>query len=278
MQRLLLPLLLLLTTLAAEIVDGVAILVKQEPITLHDIREAMKKDGTDIQTTLDTLIRTRLEAQEAKERKIKVTKEEVYEELEKMAEQNDLNVQQLFDAMQSARGLSSTELKAKVRERLLNQKLYSAIAFSHMDPPTKEEEEEYYRMHQSEFSHPDSFRLTVYRAHDKSRLQEKINNPMFYAPDVQSEEVTLYYDKINPRLAKILEETPVNDFTPVLPDRQGSLSFFVHEKSMPETASIDSVREEIANTMMGERRNQVLNDYFARLRLNADIQVLRLPE
>lgn len=259
-------------------IDGVAILVKQEPITLSDIRNAMNKDGKDLQTTADTLIRAKLERQEATERKISVTKEEVHEEIVSMAEQNNLSVGKFFEAMQSARDLSSSELREKVRQKLLNKKLYSAIAFSHMDPPSPEEEEEYYQMHMSEFSHPESFRVTAYRSKDKDRLQEKINNPMFYSPEVSSEEMTFYYDKINPKLAQILNETPLYSFTPILPDRESSLSFYVNEKSESITNSLDSVRERIANTMMGERRGQVLNDYFARLRLNADIEIIRLPK
>lgn len=265
-------------TLYAGIIDGVAILVKQEPITLSDIREAMKKEGKDLQTTADDLIRHKLETQEVRERKIVVSNEEVYREIEKMAGQNNLSVQGLFDAMQSVRNLTSSEFKAKIKQKLLNQKLYSAIAFSHMEEPTADEEAEYYRMHINEFTHPESFTLTAYRAREKSKLQEKLNNPMFYSPEVSSEEMQLFYDAINPKLAAILNKTPLNTFTPILPDGRGSLSFFVHAKNKPVTQSLDSVRKSIANTMMGERRRQVLNDYFARLRLNADIQIIRLPE
>lgn len=265
-------------TLYAGIIDGVAILVKQEPITLSDIREAMKKEGKDLQTTADDLIRHKLETQEVRERNIVVSNEEVYQEIEKMAGQNNLSVQGLFDAMQSVRNLTSSEFKAKIKEKLLNQKLYGAIAFSHMDEPTADEEAEYYRMHIDEFTHPESFTLTAYRAGEKRKLQEKINNPMFYSPEVSREEIKLYYDAINPKLAAILNETPLNTFTPILPDERGSLSFFVHAKNKPVTQPLESMRKSIANTMMGERRRQVLNDYFARLRLNADIQIIRLPQ
>jgi peptidyl-prolyl cis-trans isomerase SurA len=265
-------------TLCAEMIDGVAILVKQEPITMSDIREAMKKEGKDLQATSDSLIREKLEKQEAKERKISVSGKEVYDEIESMAEQNGLSVQQLFDAMQSVRNLTASEFKAKIKKNLLNKKLYNAIAFSHMDQPTEDEEAEYYRIHIGDFTYPERFSLTAYSARDRQKLQEKINNPMFYSPEVSSEAMTLYYDKINPRLAKILNETPLNSFTPILPDTKGSLSFFVHEKSEPVTKPLGSVREQIANIMMGERRNQVLNDYFARLRLNADIKIVRLPQ
>ena len=278
MRKPLLLFFLISITLYAGIIDGVAILVKQEPITLSDIQEAMKKDGQELQKTMDRLIRDKLESQEAEERNIVVSKEEVQEEIEKMAEQNNLSVQGLFDAMQSVRNVTASEFKAKIKEKLLHQKLYSAIAFSHMDEPTAEEEAEYYKMHISDFTHPESFVLTAYRARDKQKLQEKINNPMFYSPEVSSEEMTLHYDTINPKLAGILNETPLNSFTPILPNKQSSLSFFVHEKTALVTQPLESIRKGIANTMMGERRKQVLNDYFARLRLNADIQIIRLPQ
>ena len=101
---------------------------------------------------------------------------------------------------------------------------------------------------------------------------------MFYSPEVGSEKVILQYKTINPRLANVLNETPLNSFTPIVPDQQGFMSFFVQEKNGMITQPLESVRAQIANAVMGEKRQQVLNDYFARLRLNADIQIVRLPE
>jgi hypothetical protein len=55
------------------------------------------------------------------------------------------------------------------------------------------------------------------------------------------------------------------------------MSFYMKDKPNLITESLDSVRPQISNEIMGEKRNQVLNDYFTRLRLSADIQVIRLP-
>ena len=270
--------LLLSLTLYAGTINGVAILVKDEPITLYDIRTEMRKSGTSQAETVDMLIRKKLESIEVEERGISVSDREVHNDIENMAEQNNMSVMQFYDAMQSTRGVSSTELKEKIQEKLLNQKLYNAIAFSHMEQPTPDEEAEYYQLHKAEFSHPESFDVIVYRSASSDKLQEKVDNPMFYSPEVTSEEAILAYDAIDPRLANLLNTTEVNGFTRVLPEGDKFISFFVREKKNIVTQPLDSVRVIIANAIMGEKRKQVLNDYFARLRLNADIRTIRLPE
>ena len=38
------------------------------------------------------------------------------------------------------------------------------------------------------------------------------------------------------------------------------------------------VRSQVVNLMMGDKREQVLSDYFARLKGNADIKIIRMPK
>ena len=270
--------LLISLTLYAQLIDGVAILVKNEPITLSEVRKSLNEHAQNVDKTIEALIRKKLESQEAKERKITVSSQEVYEDIEKMAEQNKMTVRELHDNMHSVRNTTSSELKAKIHEKLLNQKLYNAIAFSHMDQPTEDEEAEYYQVHIDEFSQPESFSVIVYRSASKERLSEKINNPMFYSPEVSSENKTFYYEGMNPKLVKLLNKTEANSFTPIVSIQQAYISFFVQEKGNIVTQPLDKVRNQIANAMTGDKRQQILNDYFARLRLNADIQIIRLPK
>lgn len=265
--------------LHAELINGVAILVKDQPITLYEVRQAMKTSQRNLDKTVDELIRKKLEEVEAEERDITVHDSEVFAEIEKMAEQNNMSIMQLYDAMQEVRKLSESEFKAKLKEKKLKDKLYNAIAYEHMQPPSPSEEEEYYQLHIDQFTRPESFKVLVYQSKSKELLQEKVNNPMYYSPQVTHTEETLPYDKINPRLAELLNKTPLNSFTPVVPGQGGGhMSFFVQEKINVTKQNLDSVRNQISNAIMGEKRNQVLNDYFARARINADIHILRLPE
>jgi len=265
--------------LYAQTLDGIAIMVKDEPITLYDITSAMQEHKIPQEQAIEMLERKKLEEIEIKERHITASKQEVFEDIQRMAEQNQMSVIQLYQAIQSSQGLSEKKLKEKIKEKLLNQKLYNAIAFSHLEQPNDEEITEYYQLHKKEFIKPSSFTVLIYQASDKNHLQEKIDNPMFYSPEVTSEERTFETAKMNPRLAELLERTPLNSFTQVLPAPKGGfMSFYIKEKGSSSAPDIEAIRPQISNALMGQKRETILKDYFNRQKLNADIKVIRLPQ
>lgn len=253
-------------------------MVKNSPITLYEVQQEMKQSKTSAQESADTLIRKKLEQLEASEKKISVTSADIQEELERMAKQNNLTLEQFYDAMQTARGIGQTELKAKVEENLRGQKLYSSIAFSKMAQPTAEEEAEYYQLHLDEFSQPDRYDVVTYISPSSEALQVKINDPMRNVENVTSKDENIPSKAINPQLAQLLNKIEVGKFGPIIPNgKNGFMSFYMKDKPNLVTENLDSVRPQISNAIMGEKRNQVLNDYFTRLRLSADIKVVRLP-
>ncbi|HEX5624096.1 MAG TPA: peptidylprolyl isomerase [Sulfuricurvum sp.] len=277
MRSLLLSSLLFTFALSAPIA-GVSVLVKNSPITLYEVQQEMKASGMDATKSADTLIRKKLEQLEAAEKKITVTQSEIKEEMARMAKQNNLTVEQFLDAMKTARGISESDLKAKVEESIRGQKLYSAIAFSKMAQPTAEEEAEYYQLHLDEFSHPDRYDVTTYISSSAEALQAKIDDPMRNVEMVSSKDETIPSLNINPQLAQILNKIEVGKFGPIIPNgKNGFMSFYMRDKPNLVTENLDSVRPQIANAIMGEKRSSVLNDYFTRLRLSADIKVIRLP-
>ncbi|MEA2098590.1 MAG: peptidylprolyl isomerase [Campylobacterota bacterium] len=263
-------------SLNAELVDGIAIVVKGKAITLYEIKKEMQISGVDEKKASDVLIRKKLEEVESDERKISVSSSEVFDDIKKTASRNNMNVSEFYEAVRNSNGISSSELKIKIKEKILSQKLYSAIAYSSVSQPNETEIKEYYELHIDNFSHPKAFLVVIYNAKDKQRLQEKIANPMFYAPDIATNEQTLPYDRISPELAGLLARTPINSFTPIVPDgKGGNTSFYLKEIEANTNSSLDDVRAQIINMIMGETREQVLSDYFARLKHNADIKILR---
>ncbi|MCI4406735.1 MAG: peptidyl-prolyl cis-trans isomerase [Sulfuricurvum sp.] len=269
---------LLATFLWSAPIGGVAVLVKNSPITLYEVQQEMKQSGTGANQSADTLIRKKLEQLEAAEKKITVSSTEIDEELARMAAQNNLSKEQFLNAMQTVRGLSEKELRGKIEESIKGQKLYSAIAFSKMSQPSAEEENEYYQLHLDDFSRPESFEVTTYVSPSQEALAAKIADPMRHIEAIESKDETIPFAKINPQLAQLLNKIPNGSFGPILPNgKNGFMSFYMRDKINVVTENVDSVRPQIDNMIMGEKRNQVLNDYFTRLRLSADIKVLRLP-
>ena len=268
--------LLFATLLSAEVYDGVAIVVKDKAITLQDIKNEMKNSKVSQRRATDILIRQKLEEVEIDERKIKVDSSEVYDDIKKMASRNNMNISDFYDAVRESNGMNSMALKAKIRQKLLTQKLYQAIAYASLSEPSDSEIQEYYDLHKNNYKHPASFTVIIYDSKDKNILQTKVDNPMFYSPTIQTNEQVLPYNKISPELASLLERTALNTFTNVIPNGKGGfMSFYMKEIQSAKAGGLSSVRNQIVNSIMGEKREQVLSDYFARLKHNADINVIR---
>ncbi len=262
--------------LNAKMVDGVAVVVKGEPITLYDIKKEMKSSNIDSKIATDILIRKTLEKSEIKERKISVTNTEIYDDIKRTATRNKLSVSGFYEAVRNSSGLTSQQLKERVKEKILSQKLYSAIAYKNMSEPSEDDIQAYYKTHKQEFMHPSSFTVIINQTRNQDRLKQKVSNPMFYSPDIQSNEQTLPYDKISPNLASLLEKTPLNHYTPIVPNGKGGyMSFYVKSINASKEKDLASVKNQIINIMMSKQRENVLKEYFQRLRQNADIEMIR---
>ncbi|NPA59066.1 MAG: peptidyl-prolyl cis-trans isomerase [Epsilonproteobacteria bacterium] len=262
--------------LNAKMVDGVAVVVEGSAITLYEIKQEMKTSNVKAKMATDILIRKTLEKLEIRKRKISATRSEVYDDIKRTASRNKLSVSAFYEAVRNSNGLTSEQLKERVREKLLSQKLYSSIAYKNMSEPTQEDIKAYYKTHKDIFMHPSTFQVIIYKTQNQARLKQKVLNPMFYSPDIQSSEQTLPYDRISPDLANLLQNTSINHYTPIVPDGNGGyMSFYLKGIESAKEEDLSGVKNKIINMIMAEQRENVLSDYFQRLRQNANIEILR---
>ena len=269
---------LAIVSLQAKVYDGVAIVVEDKAITLLDIKKEMQTDHVNAKKAADILIRKKLESIEIKQRGITVTSSEIYDDIKKMAERNHMTINEFYDAVRESNGLTSSELKEKIRQKLLSQKLYNAISMSSMSEPTESEIKDYYELHKDSFKHPTSFDVVIYESKSRELLKEKVDNPMFYSPQIASSEQVLPYDRISPELASLLSKTAVGHFTAVVPNgKSGFMSFYIKSVESAKDAGFDSIKTQLINAIMADKREAILSDYFARLRDNADINIIRMP-
>ncbi|HEY6874581.1 MAG TPA: peptidylprolyl isomerase [Geobacteraceae bacterium] len=130
---------------AAEVIDGIAAIVNDNPITTYEVdreaalitREAARKsaptdEGAKLRTTaLNQLIDKRLAEEKIKELDIKVSEEELRQAIDDVMKQNNLTQETLVAALQ-AQGLTFDQYKAQLREqierlRLMGQEVRSKV-------------------------------------------------------------------------------------------------------------------------------------------------------
>jgi len=251
-------------------------LSKDEIITLYDITKEMQSAHLSKQEAIDVLIRQKLEANEIKKRSISVSEDEVYDEIRRLASANNMTISQFYDAVLESNALNSTELKEKIRQRLLSQKLYQSIAMSKMSEPSENDIKQYFQLHKSEFMQPSFVDVIVYISAKKELLEQKMTNPMFFSDEISKQQQRLDLQKINPQLASILLKTPEGSFTQILPNSKDSyMVFYLQKKGKSADVKLEDVRMRIVNAIMAQRRAQILDDYFEKLKDSADIKILR---
>ena len=268
--------LILTTLLSAEMINGIAVIVKGSVITLGDLEKEMTTSNLSAKGATDALIRKKLEELETLERKISVTNTEIYDDIKSMATKNNMSVDEFYELIRSSNGLNSTEFKQKIKEKILSQKLYSAITYTSIAQPSDEEAKEYFTLHKEEFSHPSLFDVVIYNSKNAEILEKKIANPMFLSKALLETKELLDAKKISPELVRFLSSTQAKKYTQIVPDgKDGFMMFFIKDIKTTDEESFESVKNQVINLIMEDKREQVLSDYFARLRGNADIKIIR---
>jgi len=164
-KALILGLLTALPSIAtAEVIDGIAAIVNDEPITTYDVdketslivKETARKPGPTVEmtqlrtTALDQLIEKKLAEQKIKELDIKVSDEEVRQAIDDVKKQNNLTQEALVSALQ-AQGLTFDQYKAQLREQLERLRLMGQEVRSKIQVGEKEVRE-YYEANQKQYS------------------------------------------------------------------------------------------------------------------------------
>lgn len=263
-------------SLSAEMVGGVSVVVQDKAITLYDIEQTMQKMHIDEQTARDVLIRQRLEAIEIEKRELVVSTTEVYDDIRQTAQRNNMSLDEFYEAVLNSNGMNSAELKKEVEKKLLTQKLYSSISYSKLAQPSDAELKEYFALHHGDFEAPASFNVVVYETTNRYALEQQVRSPMFYSPLITTTDKILRADKLSPDLVRLLSSTPSNSFTPIVPNAEGSfLSFYVKDVYEGASVEFEAVKNQIINVIMGQKREEILGDYFTRVKDSTDIKVVR---
>ena len=262
-----------LNLFSAQMVNGIAAIVENEPITLYEVYQLKEQLKTDESQALNLLIRDRLEQAQIKNLGISVTPFEVNERIDAIAKQNGMTSTQFRSSVES-QGTSFTDFKNEVEKRMLQEKLYRNIASEAGKNVTDERAKAYYEANKEQFNIFNSAEIVLFRA---ASMQELENQKGKLSPlkGVQAQNLTLEYQSTNPQLASIIANTAIGDFTQIFKTQEGFDMFYVKNKIGSYTPSFDQIKDEIINSLYQNEQQKTIQDYFDKLRAKAKVQILR---
>lgn len=102
-----------------------------------------------------------------------------------------------------------------------------------------------------------------------------IKNPLLNLNDVVKQELVLDQNAINGEVKYLLNSTSEKAYTPIFTANKNYVTLFIKQKEGEATESFANAKQKIFNMIMGQREQKFLKEYFEKLKITADIKVIR---
>lgn len=258
----------------AGVVNGIAITINDEPITVYDIEKAMSVTKLSKNEAVGLLIDKALYEQSVKENNIVADIFDVNEYIEKLAKANGMDLYS-FKAIVKQKYGNYSNFEEEAKDAVIRQKLIQKIVKGQLAVASQEDMELYYEKNKNQFSTSKAYEVIQYTSKNKASLANALNNPMVIAADVEKTPLKLGVESLQPQMQFLLNETKLNSFTPIFTANKQFVSLFVTRKEGTTSLDFETVKGKIFNDIMTTREKKYLKDYFEKQKLTADIKIVR---
>ena len=279
MKKLLFVVIFLCLSLFAKVIDGIAVIVNKQPITLYEIQKVIDATGLSKRDAIALLIRQKLEEEQIKKLGIHVDEMDVEKALEDFAQKKGMDLFSLQEAIES-RGGNWEKYKEGVKKQLLRKKLYQALSKKLKNQLSQKDLKEYYETHKDEFTIAKRVKIIKYISPSKAVLEQIQSNPLYNPSDASllaKGEETIEMEKVDPKLSFLLNQTPEGSFTQILPMGDKYLLIYVKKKEGKETIPFEEAKGYILNKLANKTEAKSIKEYFDKLKAAAHIKIVRLP-
>lgn len=274
MNKLFLSLIISSSLSFAGMINGIALTVNDEPITLYDIEKTMQVNKVGKNEAVGYLIDKILYDQLVQENNISADIFDVNDYIEKLARANGMDVY-AFKSIIKQKYPDYSVFENEAKNVVIRQKLVQKIVKGQLAVATQEDMELHYEKNKNDFLTAKSFEVVQYSSTNKSSLIKTLNNPLMVASDVQKTNLTLDTQSLPAQMQYLLNETKPNSFTPVFTANKQFVSLFLVRKNGTTPLAFESVKGKIFNEIMSTREKKYLKDYFEKQKLTADIKIVR---
>jgi len=257
-------------SLYAGVMNGIGVVVNDEPITLYQIDKAMQEYKISKAKAIELLIGEKLKDKIINDFGIAVTNNEIDERMIAIAKMNNLTLPQFEDILQS-RFISLEDYKKNIKKQILQEKLARRILRDEMVLVDDEDVKLYYQNHNQEFNIPVKIKVIKYASHNKGALLKFLNNPMLNIQEVINEEEEIVVDDLSPKLKSLVLQTDIGSFTPVLPVANLYISVYIKEYLQTKQETLEDVKSKIKQKLFKENESKAIEQYFQKQRLKADV-------
>jgi parvulin-like peptidyl-prolyl isomerase len=257
------------------IITGVSVIINDQPITLYEVYKYSGKYNISKKEALDILIRQKLEDAQIKKFRISADTFEVDQYIDNLATKSNLSQYEFLNALK-AKNINIDDYRADVKTKIKRDKLYREIF---ADKPGSIEQsalKTFYKENPAQFQSADSFSVSVYVGSEEN-LKAITQNPMLRPEGVTVEEKIISSATLDNKLKSLLNSTDDRAFTQILNIHNTPTMFYMKEKSGVSVLPYEKVKDSIFSFLSNKKEQEIINNYFEKIKASASIKVLRSP-
>lgn len=261
-------------TLEDKVVGGISLLVNGSPITLYQIQEEQEKSKVSKAQARDRLIAECIKNQEIERLKIHVDDDKLDQEMAMMAQQQGMDLDH-FKQMLMAEGHYKL-YRDQLKEHLETQELLRNILLTNVDTSSETKMREYYNKHKEQFSIPTEIETVRYTSTNQEDLERAMADPNLEIPGVSKANEKIEMKTLNPQIAQVFISHEQGSFTPVMNGGGGQfITFYIKEKKGKNEVSFSQAKQFIAQKLVEESKDKILEEHFEKLRVKSRIVMIR---
>jgi hypothetical protein len=260
----------LLTFTHAKMIDGIALIVEGEAVTTAEIRAVQKQARVSKAQAIDLLIQDRL--QKAAMKDISISEDEIDTKISQIAAQNHISVPKMQKILKQ-KGTTWAKYRSNIREAMKKEKFYKEKVVATIAAPNDDELKIFYRNHKKEFVIPSSISMIEYSTPSKKTMEKFLRTKS--TKGIKSRSVTKKTKELNPALLSMLLQTPSGAYTRPLNTGDKYVVYKIKSKKGKISMPFESAKGAVAARWRQQQQGKALKDYFAKMRTNADVQILR---
>lgn len=274
MYKLLLSLLVGYSLSFAGIINGIAITVNGEPITLYDIDKTMVQKNLSKNQAVNSLIDELLFEQLVKKHNISADVFDVNNYIENLAASNGMDVYS-FKSIVRQQYSDYEVFEEEAKKAVIRQKLIEKLVKGQLKIANEEDLKIYYDNNQAQFTTAKTIEVIQYSSKNRNALISTIKNPLLVSKEVVRNSISLESSKLNPQMQFLLDKTKTKSFTPIFTANRAYNTLYVAQKKGTTVLDFEVVKGKIFNDIMKIREKKYLKDYFEKERLTANIKIVR---
>ena len=271
MKKLLfITILILNTSLAAKIVDGIAMIVEGDPVTTAEIAALQRQYRIPKEKAVDLLIQDRL--QKALLKEVPVSESEIDHKINEIAAKNGVSVARMQQILQQ-QGTQWSQYRQSIRNALKKEKFFKEKVAANITAPSEDELKLYYKHHQKEFTLPATIKTKEYSTGSQEAMQRFLQT--HNAKGIKTRIRTHKTKETNPALLSVFLQTPINALTPPFNAGDRYIVYKILAKRGKIQMPYSAAKTAVESRWRQSQQSKALKDYFEKLRTHADIQILR---